>query len=35
MLTRYKGTTALKTWGQKIAKGCHAKPRSRWRESWS
>lgn len=25
MLTRYKGQTALKTWGQKIAKRCHKK----------
>lgn len=25
MLTRYHGTTALKTWGQKIAKRCHKK----------
>lgn len=25
MLTRYRGTTALKTWGQKIAKRCHKK----------
>ena len=25
MLTRYKGKTALKSWGQKIAKRCHKK----------
>ena len=25
MLTRYKGKTALKSWGQKIAKRCHSK----------
>lgn len=25
MLTRYKGKTALKTWGEKIAKRCHKK----------
>jgi transposase len=25
MLTRYKGKTALKTWGQKIARRCHKK----------
>jgi transposase len=25
MLTRYKGQTALKSWGQKIAKRCHKK----------
>lgn len=25
MLTRYKGKTALKTWGEKIAKRCHRK----------
>jgi len=25
MLTRYRGATALKTWGQKIAKRCHKK----------
>ena len=25
MLTRYKGKTAIKSWGQKIAKRCHKK----------
>lgn len=25
MLTRYKGKTALKSWGHKIAKRCHRK----------
>lgn len=25
MLTRFRGKTALKTWGQKIAKRCHRK----------
>ncbi len=25
MLTRYKGKTALKTWGAKLAKRCHKK----------